>query len=415
MKRKWIVGICLWLVGALLIGISDFTNYTQNEISYVKAAKNSVQDIGKQIRKANKERETLEAEREELKESVKEIEKSKNNVIEYVEKLDKKLVDLENKITDNRKKIMRTHLKVNALKRDKRKALNRQKKQYDTMKKRIKYMYENGSESYIEALFSSSDIVDLLNKSEYVSKVTAYDKSMFQEYKETCNKIEKLKQSVEDKLEQLTTLKNKLTYEKRSLNSLMRRKNRQLSNYNSKIKKSRASIRNYSRKIAEQENQVEELLEKQRIEIQKQEEREKRKNGGKANAGNSTGYGWPLASRGTITSHFGRRSAPTAGASTYHKGIDISIPVGTSVLATKSGTVVTSTYSASAGNYVAIYHGNGVYSYYMHCSSLKVSTGQKVSKGDIIALSGSTGISTGPHLHFALFMNGDYVNPLNYL
>ena len=88
------------------------------------------------------------------------------------------------------------------------------------------------------------------------------------------------------------------------------------------------------------------------------------------------------------------------------------MPSGTPVLAAKAGTVVTASYSSSAGNYVTVYHGNGVYSYYMHCSSLNVSVG---TKGQQIALSGSTGVSTGPHLHFALYMNGTYVDPMNYL
>ena len=98
-----------------------------------------------------------------------------------------------------------------------------------------------------------------------------------------------------------------------------------------------------------------------------------------------------------------------------HKGIDIATPTGTIVRAAKAGTVVTATYSASAGNFVAIYHGDGVYTYYMHNSSLRVSVGEKVTRGQTIALSGSTGISTGPHLHFAVYAHGSYVNPLNYV
>lgn len=84
---------------------------------------------------------------------------------------------------------------------------------------------------------------------------------------------------------------------------------------------------------------------------------------------------------GRITSYFGYRTSPTAGASSNHKGIDISVPVGSTVVAAKAGTVVTAAYSASAGNYIAISHGDGVYTYYMHCSSLAVSSGAKVSQG----------------------------------
>ncbi len=114
---------------------------------------------------------------------------------------------------------------------------------------------------------------------------------------------------------------------------------------------------------------------------------------------------WPTDST-IISSEFGHRNAPTSGASTNHKGIDISVGSGTNVYACASGTVSISQYSDSAGNYVVIDHGNGYVSKYMHNSSLKVSAGDQVQKGQVIALSGSTGISTGPHLHFQIEKDG---------
>ena len=178
-----------------------------------------------------------------------------------------------------------------------------------------------------------------------------------------------------------------------------------------------------------QEEELEKLLEEQRRkaeqEARERAEREKQQQNQSKQPGQSKtpvmpeqtekGYRWPLGVSGTITSYFGYRNKPTDGASTYHKGIDISVPVGTAVLAARTGTVVTAAYSASAGNYIALYHGNGAYSYYMHCSSLSVGVGEKVSAGQQVALSGNTGISTGPHLHFAIYANGVYVNPLDYV
>ena len=201
---------------------------------------------------------------------------------------------------------------------------------------------------------------------------------------------------------------------------LIKRKASELSEYKKIIGKSQSAIDEYNEQIEEKEKELENLLEKQRQEIARKEE-EKRKKSSKPSVskvpeGSQSGnYCWPLTSSGRITSYFGYRNAPTEGASTYHKGIDIAVPTGTGVLSVQSGSVISATYSASAGNFVSVYHGNGVYSYYMHCSSLLVSAGDSVSKGQEIALSGSTGISTGPHLHFAMFMGGEYVNPLNYI
>ncbi|MCR4628662.1 MAG: M23 family metallopeptidase, partial [Clostridium sp.] len=124
---------------------------------------------------------------------------------------------------------------------------------------------------------------------------------------------------------------------------------------------------------------------------------------------------WPLASSGRITSTFGQRESPTAGASTNHKGVDIAVSSGTPIKAADGGTVVTATYSSSAGNYVVISHGNGTSTVYMHCQSLDVSAGDTVSKGETIAKVGSTGYSTGPHLHFGVLKNGQYVDPMDYV
>lgn len=131
-----------------------------------------------------------------------------------------------------------------------------------------------------------------------------------------------------------------------------------------------------------------------------------------------TGYWWPLEDtmQTNITSGFGYRGdIGVEGASTYHKGIDIGVPIGSKVIASADGTVEVAGDSASAGNWIRINHGNGVKTVYMHNSRLLVSVGQVVKQGDVIAMSGNTGISGGPHLHFGVMLNGEYVDPLDYV
>ena len=103
------------------------------------------------------------------------------------------------------------------------------------------------------------------------------------------------------------------------------------------------------------------------------------------------------------------------GASSNHKGVDIGASSGADILAAASGQVVIATYSYSAGNYIMIDHGGGVSTVYMHCSQLLVSQGEEVSQGQVIGKVGSTGYSTGPHLHFGIRSGGSYVNPLSYV
>lgn len=120
-------------------------------------------------------------------------------------------------------------------------------------------------------------------------------------------------------------------------------------------------------------------------------------------------------SGGRQTSGFGRRRAPTAGASTYHKGVDWAVPTGTAVVASCGGTVIKAGWGSGYGYVVYIRHEDGRETRYAHLSRILVSTGQRVSQGQKIALSGSTGVSTGPHLHFEMLINGTQVNPLNHL
>ena len=132
--------------------------------------------------------------------------------------------------------------------------------------------------------------------------------------------------------------------------------------------------------------------------------------------GTAVGGGWVRpCSYTSITSPFGNRTSPTAGASSYHQGVDLDTGTGWTVVAAKAGRVVIAGYGSAAGNYVKIDHGDGVSSVYMHLNSYCVSSGQMVSAGQKIGETGATGVATGDHLHFGIAVNGVYVNPCNYV
>ena len=127
------------------------------------------------------------------------------------------------------------------------------------------------------------------------------------------------------------------------------------------------------------------------------------------------GFAWPIPGYNVITSYFGKRNSPTAGASSYHKGLDIGAPIGTPVKAAASGIVTFAGFKGSYGYLLVISHGNGTETYYGHCSKLYASVGQNVSQGEVVAAVGNTGNSTGPHLHLEIRINGVAYNPQNYL
>ena len=417
MKKKVGIIVGIWVAGAVLAGNMGrlFPGRQEQRTITVQAAYSD--DIQEDIDEASQEIKEAQEEKKQLEKDIEAIEEKKSDVLEYVELLDGKLTELMGRIQRNKADITAAKKKVQALRQEKEQAEADREKQYDIMAERIKYMYENGSSGYLELLFGAESLSELFNRAEYVSRVTEYDNNIVLSYQKVCNKLEKTKKKLEDNLQELEGLRENLKVEEDSVRLMMDKKAVELNKYKVLIQKKNKEAKKQEDILQKHEEELERLLEEQRRraeqEARERTEREKRDSSPPGQA--KQGYRWPLPVSGTITSYFGYRNAPTAGASTYHKGIDISVPIGTSVLAAKSGIVVTASYSASAGNYIALYHGDGVYSYYMHCSSLVAGVGEEVSAGQKVALSGNTGISTGPHLHFAIYANGAYVNPLDYV
>ncbi len=365
----------------------------------------------RKIKEAEKEQKSMEQKADELQKDIEEIQKSREDTMLYIEKLDKKTGELEEELETLKGQKKTAETALEKIRGELSAAQAEEEKQYTTMKKRIKYMYENGNQEYLEILFGAKSIPDLLNRSEYIEKITNYDKKIFDRYRQITREVEQKEKQRQEKVKELAELERKTKEEKQTVKELKDGKKEELEKFNKKIEKSQDQMDTYTKQAIAAENEVERLLQKKQDEI----DREMAAGGG--NSGDNTGgLRWPLrGGAGRISSGFGSRTSPTAGASSYHKGIDIAISSGTPILAAGSGKVVTATYSSSAGNYVMISHGNRLYTVYMHCSRLAVRVGDQVSGGQVIAYVGSTGISTGAHLHFGVSKNGNYVNPLHYV
>ena len=360
---------------------------------------------------AQQKQEEMKKEQEQLENKLDSIQDSVSDVAKYVRTLDLQMTNLLDKIDTNKKQIKEVQQEIEEVNEEYNTALEKQQEQYEGMKAHIKYMYENSDSNYLVYLMESRSLADFLSREEYVQKVTDYDKVLLTRYQQVLDEVTVAQQRAEEKKKQVTAAKNSLKYEKQKLDQLSDEKTRQIEVYQGIVKENQQNVADYAAQIAAQEKEIEDILQQGRSNIAQQEQA-----GESVQVMPTTGeYAWPLPVAGRITSTFGYRKAPTAGASSYHKGVDIAVNTGTNVLACKEGKVVLARYSASAGNYVAIYHGGGIYSYYMHCSQLKTSVGKRVQKGQVIARSGSTGISTGPHLHFAMFKSGNYVNPMYYV
>lgn len=400
----------------------------------------NISSFANEIDQAKDEKTSLEKKKEETELRLSELEKEKDDILKYIEELDGELSKLTDEMDSLNADIKKTNASLDTARDELKAAKIIEEDQYSIMKKRIQYMYENGETDYVEIVMKSENLSDVLNQVEYMSKITEYDNGLLDKYKKLKQDVTDKENNLEAKITELNALKEELTYEQDTVERLAADKNKELTKYEASIDETQALSADYSSKLDEQEELIEDLLEAERKRAEeeerkrKEEEERKRQEEAAANAANNTvnnapedtdtntgsnvqvdGFIWPCPSSSRITSTFGNREQPTEGASTYHKGIDIGASTGSEIVAAAGGSVVTAAYSVSAGNYIMISHGDGIYTVYMHCSKLLVAAGDAVSQGETIGLVGNTGVSTGSHLHFGVSVNGTYVNPLNYV
>lgn len=389
--------LCLMPAGAGLSGVkaSELTNDLIKE-------KQAEIDDAKELKKQ------LQSNLTDVKKIKEELEASKEDLTQYVVQLDGQLETIQEKIAELKTKIEEKEAQLVQTQQELEVAIENQENQYEAMKERIQFMYESGDNLYMELLFSSQSFGEMLNKAEYIELLSAYDRQMLDEYVATRKLIELYKEQLEEDKAYLEEAKASVESEEASLNALINEKQRTIEAVTNDITNKEAAIAEYEADIKEQ-NETIAMLEKIVAE-------EKAK---LAEANNRTYDGgifaWPAPSYTRISDDYGNRIHPILGVQQFHNGVDMAAPGGSPILAAYDGSVVAADYSGSMGNYIMIDHGDGLYTIYMHASALYVSKGAEVTKGQKIAAVGSTGRSTGNHLHFSVRLNGSYVSPWNYL
>lgn len=365
---------------------------------------------------AKKKKISLEEEKKKTETVIKNLESLKSDASAYVKKLDASLESISDELTKLGSDIEEKEGQIETTKGELEEARQVEKNQYESMKLRIKYMYEKGDSSYVDLLMEAKSLSELLNKAEYIGKISAYDRQMLDEYVDTKNQIAAKEEQLVAEHEELLSLQEETEAKHASVEQLLTAKQTELKQYESQIAAAEGQLSEYEKDIEAQENSIKAI--EAEIKRKEEEARKKAAEAGKTYTTKNLGdisFTWPCPASSRITSGFGGRSSPTEGASSNHKGIDIGASTGSNIVAAADGEVVVSTYSYSAGNYVMINHGGGVYTVYMHASKLLASVGDTVKKGQVIAKVGSTGYSTGPHLHFGIRVNGTYVNPSQYV
>ena len=360
----------------------------------------------KSLQEAQDEKAQLEKALKEAQGTIEDLKDSKGDIESKVTELNQQLIDISARITDLENQLTAKSEDIQETKDELAGAKEREAQQYADMKVRIQFMYENGQTSYLEALLSSRNISEFLNSADYIAQIQSYDRQKLTEYQDTVESIVNLEAQLEQEYTDLEALKSTVESNKATVAAMMRQKESELADISGDIEDAQSDADYYAAEIQAQEELIAAI---------KRAEAEKAAAGVEEHPYTGGAFRWPCPSSTRVTSDYGTRVSPMSGASSNHKGIDIGASAGADIIAAADGTVTAASYSSAAGNYVMIDHGGGLYTVYMHASSLLVSPGQTVSAGDVIAKVGRTGISTGSHLHFGVSLNGSYVSPWSYL
>ena len=359
----------------------------------------TVQDAQKQVDELQQQKDSVQAEKNSVEEELKKI-------ATQMEETQKKLDAKQAEITQAEEDLVQAKVEENT--------------QYQSMKIRIKYMYENGNTEFIEVLAESENISDFLNKTEYISQLSTYDRDKLKEFQKTVKVVEEQEAALQTEYQELNTLQTDLVDQQTQAQNLLKEKDVKLADLSSQLGSKMETLQ----KLVEEEKRRQEEAEaakqqQQQIQQQMQQQNPPATGGGSVvtppSSGNvSSGSGYfthPCPGMTYQSSYFGEIREFEIGG---HKGNDYAAPVGTPTYAAAAGRVIIAGYSSSAGNWVVIDHGNGLVTKYMHHSSICVSAGQYVERGQQIGAVGSTGQSTGPHLHFQVEKNGVAVSPDQY-
>lgn len=403
--RRWskalsiALGFALVLGTALRCGTPIYASSLTNE---------SIREKEAEIDRAKEEKKALQSGLTNVQALKKELEASKAELAGYVQELDANLTKIQAKIDELKSMITQKEEQIDEKSLELEAALEEQRQQYEAMKTRIKFMYEKGEAMYLELFLGSESFGDMLNKAEYIEKLSSYDRKKLDEYVSYAEYVALCREGLEEEKEVLEEARRAVEEEEASLNALIAEKEQEIYKVSSDIQSKEEAIREYEAEIASQNNTIKALETAVAEERKRLAEEQRRKYDGGV-------FAFPLASYTRISEQYGNRIHPILNVPQFHNGVDIAAPGGTAIYAAYNGKVVAADYNSSMGNYVMIDHGDSLYTIYMHASALYVSKGAEVTKGQKIAAVGSTGRSTGNHLHFSVRLNGSYVSPWNYI
>ena len=327
--------------------------------------------------------------------SINKVKNERKTVAMAIEDLDKRLNQAEDELSSVENQLFQLENQIALTTRELERASTEAANQKELLKKRVRVMYENGNAGYMSVILNSTSFSEFISNVDFLKKIISFDMNLLNKMKSYRDSVEEKKTKLASELEEKERLKNEIGKKKEQVETTKQVKEMTLKEILSDLKE----LERQEDKLLEQSKEIAKKI----VELQSKE----KYIGGE--------LGWPAPGYYKITSQYGNRNHPILKKKKMHTGIDIAVPSGTSVIAANAGKVIYSGYNGGYGNTVIIDHGGKISTLYAHNSKLLVKVGDKVEKGKVISKSGSTGLSTGPHLHFEVRENGQHVDPMKYL
>ncbi|TCS91633.1 septal ring factor EnvC (AmiA/AmiB activator) [Keratinibaculum paraultunense] len=369
----------IYLLLALVLIFNYAIVFADNNLnSLKKKQKTTIQEINRKKKEIN----DLQGKTKDIQSQIEQLDKEMEEAAKELEIVEQELDKLNQNIDTTIKELEDAEAKIE----DKQDAFN----------SRLRVMYKNGNVGYLEVLLASADIRDFLSRKQMIQSIANHDVELLKYMKEQRDIIEKKKVELQAQRASVEAAKSKLSARKADLQSASRSKEILMSQLEKDLEAAEEQYDELNKLAKDIESQIVKL---QRVEGPY--------SGGAMN--------WPVPGHTKISSPFGYRIHPIFKVKKLHTGIDIPAPIGTPVIAAADGTVIYAGTLGGYGNAIMIDHGGGIVTLYGHNSSLVVGEGAQVSKGSTIAKVGSTGFSTGPHVHFEVRKNGSYVDPIPWL
>ncbi len=400
-KRILRAALCALCLLALLLADAMPLTLTRNAAAVTQA----------EIDAKKQDKKKLEEQKAELQSQLRALQRNKSDALAQKENLDTQIAIIRSEIANTEEQIAQYEELIAQTKADIAETQRKHEEQYELFCARVRAMEERGTVSYWSVLFHSTSFSDLLASMDFINEIMESDQRVIENLQATEMQLSAQQEQLEGELAEQESVREELTARNQELNE-------QLAAAQKLISDLAANEAEYQKLIREKEAAAE--REKDEIarlsrELAEQQAREAAARGETVSGGTKGGYIWPCSSH-YVTSPLGSRYTGIAGASTNHMGIDIGrVGYSTQVVASKAGTVIISAYNRYRGNYVVVSHGSGFTTTYQHLSKRSVNVGDKVAQGQVVGITGDTGVSSGPHLHFEIMENGQIVNPLNYL